>query len=251
MVYRNRMLLSLFLFCGAISAFGQTLENVKAAFDGEKMVITYDLGFTDANQKFKVAFYSSHDSYARPLSFITGDAGESVHVGKANKVIWDVKNTLPPDFDGDITIKIKTSKVVAVEAVTKLSLKPLDRNVYKKGQTVQVEWKGGKPSDKIHIDLYKDGTLQQKLTESLGNSPQLYQWMLPKDLKGSGYSFRIANSSDQTNSGNFKVKPKIPLMLKVLPVLMIGGVVVALGGSKSTITDQTPNIDLPGPIKPN
>ena len=245
---RKLTLLGMTLMGVLTFAFAQTIENVKTTFDGERVIITYDLNNSDLTQKFKVVLYSSHNKYGFPLHSLVGDVGENVLPGKGKRVSWEVRKELPPDFDAELSIKVKAAMIIPI---IKLEAKPLAKSGYKKGQTVQVEWKGGKPSDKIHIDLYKDGALQQKLTESLGNSPQLYQWMLPKDLKGSGYSFRIANSSDQTNSGNFKVKPKIPLMLKVLPVLMIGGVVVALGGSKSTPTDPTLNNDLPGPIKPN
>ena len=250
MVYRNRMLHSLLLFCGAISAFGQTLENVKAAFDGEKMVITYDLGFTDANQKFKVAFYSSHDNFARPLSSTTGDVGESVHVGKSNKVIWDVKNTLPPDFDGEITIKIKTNKVLAAApSATKLSLKPLDKNVYKKGQSVEVKWQGGSPDEKVNIELYRGSELKLRLADKISNS-QMHTWKIPKGVKGKDYTLRISNAANATelsNSQEFAVKPKVPILFIILPVAVAGGLVAILG------TEPPPpaNENLPGPVKPN
>lgn len=241
--YRKLALVSLGLMGILKFATAQSIENVKTTFDGERILITYDLNNSDLTQKFNVALYSSHNKYGFPIQSLAGDAGENVLPGKGKRVSWEVRKELPTDFDADIFIKVKAAKGIPL---VKLEAMPLAKSGYKKGQTVQVEWKGGKPSDKIHIDLYKDGALQQKLTESLSNSPQLYQWMLPKDLKGSGYSFRIANSSDQTNSGNFKVKPIIPLMLKVLPVLVIGGVVVALGGSKPA------NNDLPAPpVKTN
>ena len=237
---------SQFFMLATLIANGQTVENIKAVFDGEKMVVTYDLEFTDVNQKFKVALFSSHDSYSRPLSFTTGDVGESVHVGKANKVIWDVKNTLPPDFDGDITIKIKTSLVAAPPSV-KLSMKPFDKGTYKKGQSVEVNWIGGKSTDNVNIDLLKGSEIKLRVAEKISNN-QHHTWTVPKKgVVGKGYVLRIssaANATELSNSQFFTVKPKVPLLLKILPVAAVGGVIAFL-------TDSPVAADLPGPVKPN
>lgn len=243
-----KALLSVFLcFVLGFSCCGQTLENVNASFDGEKMVITYDLGFTDANQKFKVALYSSHDNYTTPIAFSTGDLGENVMPGKAKRVVWEVKNSLPADFDSDITLKVKASKVMPV--VVKLVINPLSKTAYKKGQTVEVQWQGGKPTDKINIELYKDKELQNKLAENVSNS-QSYKWAVPKTLKGKGYSIHISNATDQSNSQSFTIKPKMPLLLIIAPVVVLGGVIAFVGGSKSPEKTPPGDEDLPGPTKP-
>ena len=101
----------LLLFLGLMACHGQKVENVRGAFDGEKLNITYDLNGSDATQKFKVSFYSSHDNYANALSFVTGDVGDNVVAGKAHRATWDVKTTLPSDFDKEIFIKVKAAPV--------------------------------------------------------------------------------------------------------------------------------------------
>jgi hypothetical protein len=251
-VFRNLSSLLLVLLIGS-TTYCQTLENVKASFDGEKMVITYDLGFTDTNQKFKVALFSSHDSYGRPLSFVTGDVGEAVHIGKTNRVVWDVRNTLPADFEGEITIKIKTSKVVAPASATKLSLKPLDKNTYKKGQSIEVRWLGGNPDEKVNIELFKGNDLKLRVAEKIGNT-QHFTWTIPKGgVVGKEYILRISNAANATelsNSQFFAVKPKVPLLLKIAPVLVVGGVVAFLSGSKSPKDAPVIVEELPGPVKP-
>jgi hypothetical protein len=87
----------------------QTLEKLTATFDGEKMIVTYNLAYADASQKFKVALYSSHDNFKQPI-MVTGDAGENVLPGAAKRAVWDAKRTLPADFDGDIQIKLKAAR---------------------------------------------------------------------------------------------------------------------------------------------
>lgn len=213
------------------------------------MVITYDLSFADANQKFKVALYSSHDNYARPLSFITGDVGESVHIGKTNKIVWDVKNTLAPDFDADITFKIKTSKIAAT--ATKLSLIPLRSASYKKGQTVDVKWTGGSTDEKVNVELYKGNELKLRVADKIGND-QHYNWIIPKGVKGKDYSLRISNAANATelsNSQIFSVKPKVPILFIIVPVVVVGGVVAILAGGSESPPGGEDN--LPGPVKPN
>jgi hypothetical protein len=235
-------------------SYSQKLENLRASFDGEKMVITYDLLFADPAQKFRVTLYSSHDNYARPLSLVTGDVGESVAPGVTNRVVWDVRNSLPPNFDAEVTIKIKTSKAAAADVV-KLSLKPFDKSVYKKGESVAILWVGGSSSDQVNIDLLKGSKVVKRVVEKTPNA-QRYTWQIPKNEKaGKGYVLRVSSATTTTelsNSQFFVIKPRIPLIVKILPVVVIGGVVAVLAGKKGggPANDDTEE-DLPGPVKPN
>ncbi len=234
------------LMAGFFATRGQSIENLKTTIDGDRVVITYDLSYIDSNQKFRIALYSSHDNYSSSLHSITGDLGENIAPGRGKRVVWDAKNSLPADFDSDITIKVKASKIVVA---AKLDLKPLAKSGFKKGQTMDVQWQGGRPTDKINIELYKDGGLQQKLGETQ-NSSQSYSWSIPKELKGKGYSVRISDGTDQSKSGDFSIKPKIPLLLIIAPVAVVGGVLAFSGGSKSKDTPVVSD-ELPGPVKPN
>jgi hypothetical protein len=233
----------------ANAAVGQTLTNLKASFDGEKMVITYDLIFSDPNQKFKVSFYSSHDNYGRALSLITGDAGESVSPGQGNRVVWDAKNTLPADFDADVTIKIKVNKIGV-----KLSTKPLDKTAFKPGDSLTLRWAGGDPGGKVNVALFKGDERQLQVAQGISNK-QEFMWVVPKGVKGKEYVLRVSNASneaDLSNSQLFSVKPKVPLYLKILPIaaLAIGGAAIAVAGGGEE--PPPPGEDeLPGPVKPN
>ena len=60
---------------------------------------------------------------------------------------------------------------------------------------------------------------------------------IPGSVKpGKDYRIKITdakNSEEAVYTGYFKVTPKVPLLLKVIPVLAVGGVVAFLaGGSK-------------------
>jgi hypothetical protein len=242
--------LCLLLFSYAIT--GQTLTNLKASFDGEKMVVTYDLNYSDPNQKFKVNFYSSHDNYGRALSLISGDAGESVSPGQGNRVVWDVKNTLPADFEADIRIKIKASRA---GGAAKLATKPLEKTSYKAGQSVTLQWAGGTPGGKVNIGLYKGDERQMQVADGVSNSGE-FKWLVPKKgVKGKGYTLRVSsagNDVDLSNTQAFAVKPKVPLYLIIIPVaaLAVGGAAIALSGGGDPPPPPADE-DLPGPVKPN
>jgi hypothetical protein len=220
----------------------QALDNVKTSFDGERVTITYDLNHTDGSRKFNVVLYSSHNNYGSPVVSLTGHVGENVLPGKTKRVAWEVRKDLPPDFDTDVVIKVK-----ATEAIRPLAATPLARKAYKKGQQIQVQWQGGRPTDKLNIELLKDGAVQQKLAENVNNS-QAFTWSVPKEMKGKGYSLKISNAAEQSSSDLFRIRRKVPLVFIIAPVALIGGAVALLGGGEKP--GETAS-DLPGPVKPN
>ena len=239
------ILLVSFLVWATASSHAQIVENINASFDGEKMVITYDLRFTDANQKFKIVLYSSQDNYSQPLMLVTGDTGENVLPGKVKRVVWDAKSVLPTYFDGDIRIKIKASKMAA----PKLIFDPLTLKTYKRGRTISIKWTGGYATDMVIIELYKEKTFNLLVADKMNNTAA-YEWKMPKSVKGRNYTLRITNAArpdEQAESQAFRVKPSVPFLVKILPILAAGGI-IALSSGDSPGPHDTP---LPGPVNPD
>ena len=232
------------LVCATASSQAQIVENINASFDGEKMVITYDLRFTDANQKFKIVLYSSQDNYSEPLLLVTGDTGENVLPGKVKRVVWDAKSVLPEYFDGDIRIKIKASKI----APPKLVFEPLALKTYKRGRTISMKWTGGYSTDQVIIELYKEKAFNLLVADKMNNTAT-YEWKMPKSVKGRNYTLRITNAArpdEQAESQAFRVKPSVPLLVKILPILAAGGIIALSSGPHPPQPDGT----LPGPVNP-
>lgn len=228
----------------AFGAAAQKVENVNATLEGEKVSITYDLNYDDPTQPFKVALYSSHDNYTQPLSFLSGDYGDHVVPGKARRVVWDVKNALPPNFDSEINIKIRITKTEP--EVAKISVRPLDRSIYKKGSTIEMHWSGGRPGEKLTIELLKNNVVRNKIAENVSNTHR-YSWIMPKKSKaGKGYSLRVTHASkptEFTDSQVFAIRPAFPLLAKTLPVI---------GAAAIFLWPKPPPDDvLPGPIRPD
>jgi hypothetical protein len=163
--------------------------------------------------------------------------------------VWDAKSVLPSEFDGDIRIKIKATKMAA----PKLAFEPLALETYKKGRTISMKWTGGYPSDKVTIELYKNNVNNLLVADKIDNSAS-YDWKMPKSVKGKNYMLRVSNAArpdEQADSQVFRVKPRTPFLVKILPILAAGVVAVILSGDDGGGPDgPTGDSVLPDPIKP-
>ncbi|MFT6035843.1 MAG: hypothetical protein ACJAT1_001686 [Marivirga sp.] len=231
----------LFLFAAQLS-YAQTVENIKLDFDGDRMKITYDLVASTTNEKYNITLYSSYDNFQKPLFSVTGDVGDNVPVGRQKSVSWNLKQELPADFNDEIAIKVK-----ATEMAGAYKLQPL-ANSFKRGKALQLLWEGGSPNDQVKIDLLRNKVFQQTITQTKNNKS--HTWNIPKDFeKGDGYTLRLTSVSDadqSMNSTSFQIKSKMPLLLKIAPVVLVGVLVGVLSGGG----DPPVSNELPGPINP-
>lgn len=249
---RSILLIFLFLFCCQLPILlAQSVENINASFDGEKITVSYVLNYSEVSQKFKIELYSSHDNYSQPLQ-VTGDAGENVLPGRTKLVVWNAKESLPSDFDADVRIKIKAIKMAAPA----LAFEPLELKTYKKGRTISMKWTGGYRSDKVTIELQKNKVIDQRVAELIDNNGA-YEWKMPKNVKGKNYQLVLTNASQKSSepitSDEFRVKPRTPFIVKILPVLVAGVVAVILSGNDGGGSGSGGTVDydtLPGPAKP-
>ena len=127
-----------------------------------------------------------------------------------------------------------------------------ERSSYKRGSTLEMAWVGGTPQDKLNVELLRDSVVQQKIAENIINT-QKFSWSIPMNIKpGDNYVVRVIKT-DSTEvisvTQPFIIRRKIPLLLKVIPIVAVGTVfvVVAAGSGSGTSTSD----DLPTPIKPN
>lgn len=236
------------LFLIILPGYSQKIDNITAEFDGERIIITYDLETGKPNDKFNVVLKSSHDNYAKPLKFLMGDAGSNVLPGTKNRIIWDVKNELPSDFNGNVTIKFEVEAIIplVIEEKSSLSAKPLMKNSYKRGTELKVDWTGGMRSNNIKVDLFKDNNFSETIT-TVPNDKRTFTWNIPKKQKKGSYFLRLSDGSDISPTQIFTIKPKTPFIVKVLPVLAVGaGVYFLVSGDGGGKTEP----DLPEPIGP-
>ncbi len=211
-----------------LTCWSQSINNVRATFQDGKITITYDITGGNEKQVYNVSVYSSHDNFSIPLLSVDGDVGPNKQPGVSKSIVWDAKLDLG-EYKGPLTFRVSADPVPLPYSFTK----PNTATSYRRGKQATIEWEGGVDSDNITIELMKDGAVLQQLSNARNSGIQ--NWAIPKDMeKGAGYSLRLRSSSDQSITSNlFSIKSKIPLVLKIAPVVVVGGVVALLasGGS--------------------
>ena len=225
-----------------VSAFSQSIENVRASFADGKVTIAYDLLRTDPNQTYFVEVSGSHNNYSSPLKTVSGDVGANIKGGSGKKIIWDAKAELVT-YKGEITFRVKGNPVAAWVFKT-----PTEGGSIRRGKSTTIQWEGGSPQQPVTVELYKGSEKVETLAQ--GNAGTSYTWLVPKDFEKGNYSIKLSAGGQNISSGTFSVKAKIPLLLKVLPVAVIGGLAAVLSGGGGG--GETPTAsDLPTAPDPN
>ena len=210
--------------------FSQKLENLKAEVTGEKIIVTYDITGSQPDDSYNISLYSSQDKYTAPLTLVTGDVGKKIKEGKNKRIEWDA----PSEFNG---IKGTLLFEVHAELVAKLTLQNSIDHV-RRGKVAPIAWRGGDQHTPVKIELVKGsevmgviGTIKDKRT---------FDWKIPAHQKtGKDYHLRLTNGKEVINSKTFSIQPKVPLLLKILPVAGVGvAAFLVLNGSKDSGTKE-------------
>ncbi|MEJ0031214.1 MAG: hypothetical protein WDO15_12925 [Bacteroidota bacterium] len=241
----KRLLLGpLVLLCYVASAQVVTIKEVELS--GEKIVVTYDLDDNNPNNEYLLNLYTSKDNYAQAVANVTGDIGMDIKPGTDKKVEWNLVKEYG-GYKGRLALELRGKVYVPF-----IRLKDFKATgTYRRGKTYNLNWKAGN-SDPVNIELYKGG---QRITGEM-NHPNngSYDLYIPSHAKpGTDYKIKFtdARSSDENfATQTFRVRPKIPLLLKILPVAVVGTVIFILtskGGSKG---EGGGGDDIPDPAFP-
>ena len=88
---KDKLLIVVFSLLLSPAVSGQTIKNIKASQDGDKVQITYDLLDTD-NKDFFIRAYASNDggkSFKIGVSNAVGDVNAMVKPGLQRKITWN------------------------------------------------------------------------------------------------------------------------------------------------------------------
>jgi hypothetical protein len=236
----------LFLSLGfAVSAQKIAVKKVELA--GDKIIVHYDLDDSNPNNEYQINLFSSTNNFGTPLARITGDAGNEITPGLNKKITWNVKDELGP-YKGKLALEVRGRVFIPVAKLSNVTT----RSKFKRGKSHSITWKAGN-TNPIHIELLKGG---QRISGEL-NQPNngTFTLYFPEHAAiGKDYTIRITdarNSDDVVNSQPFAVTRKVPLLLKVIPVMAVGGilaVVVGGGGGGGGGTGGTSTIPDPPAI---
>jgi hypothetical protein len=197
-------------------------------------------------QVFNVDLYSSHNDYSSPLLYVSGDTGKDIKPGIDKKLVWQTKELI--NFDGQLSFDVR-----AILTFSPFVIKsPKQLASYKRGKSYTIDWIGGIPTEKVKLQLFRADTKVNDIVtvENKGN----YQWTVPGKIKpGNKYQIKVSSEVGQDNSrlsNNFKLRRRVPLLVKALPIILIGaGTYLILNNGEETEDPEKnwlPVPDVPG-----
>lgn len=225
-------------------AIAQNVTIKKVELAGDKVLVYFDLDDSNSSHEFSLNMYASRDNFTVPLAKVKGDVGQEIKPGPNKKIEWRIIEEYG-GYKGKLALEIRGKVYVPFVKLQNFGTE----QSYKRGKSYSLNLKAGS-TNPIHVELYKGS---QRVSGEM-NHPNngAYTLTIPSTAKpGSDYRLKITDSrsnDDVVYSPLFKVKPKVPTVVKLLlPVAVIGGAVVALGGGskKDTGTKTAPDIALP------
>lgn len=219
--YLRRFLLVFFggVFFVLSKGHAQSIDNVQVEVDGDNINVSFDLGYKSSIQeKYDIEIYSSRDNYSKPLVVKEGQLKDVPAMNRRITYVLDGMENFA-EFKGEVDFQIIATMVYAPIVIDR----PYQSEKYKRGSMVQVKWHGGIENETFNVDLYKDGVKMQTLDQN--NEFGSYSWMMPKQQKKGNYKIAIQSEKNSLNrvlSPEFKVKARVPFIVKFLPVLAAG-----------------------------
>jgi len=206
-------------------ANAQKVSVTKVELIAERVVVTYDLEYSNASQDFLINLYGSKDNFTVPLTKVTGDVGPEVKPGTNKKIEWKIRDEYG-GYKGKLSLEIRGKVYVPVIRLQDFGT----TQSYKKGKQYEIIWKPGN-ANPVNIELFKGNDRVQGDMAQPNNGE--YTLNVPSSLQnGKDYRLRFTdsrNGEDVIFTPYFKVVPKIPGAVKILvPVLVVGGVAAVL-----------------------
>jgi len=177
---------------------------------------------------------------------VSGDVGNDISAGKGKKITWLVHDELG-DIKSDLSLRVIYVLMPPFVDVSS----PQASQMFRRGKASSILWQGSNQGS-IDLDLHQNGLRLRSVGNNVPNTGS-YSWSLPKDMeKGKNYTIRFSdpgNPSKSVMSGQFTIGSKVPLVLKVVPIIVVGGFTIwciqNCGDEKPPIKEDTPLIVLP------
>jgi hypothetical protein len=237
------------LVLAGFTVFGQTISVTKVELSGKKVIVYYDLDDNNPNNEYLLNLYASKDNYAAALTKVNGDVGPEIKPGTGKKIEWSITEEYG-EYAGKLALEVRGRVYVPFVKLQNFNT----AKVYKRGKSYDLAWKPGN-SNPINIELYKGG---QRIDGNV-NHPNngAFTLFIPAHAKkGNDYRLKISdakNSEEVIYTDLFKVRHKIPLVVKAGLPLVVAGVIIAIlpkgddGGDKKTDNgNEIPIPNLPG-----
>lgn len=249
---KNHLLVVSLIFAPFLFASGQTIKNIQARAEKNKVIINYDLVSTLEGQKFTVELRSSINNFSAPLKEVEGDVGPDQTAGLGKTITWNALKE-QGNFSGSVTFEVVATvtfsplTIVAPTAVTKGKI----------GKPLEIKWQGGSKDRALKMAILQGGTPIDEIP-NVGNSGS-YSWTVPKTTpKGDNYKIKLfdpTKPNDAVMSAEFQLK-KTSILVYVIPGAVAAGVAAYLifsggnGGDNGGGTTPPPSGELATPPPP-
>ena len=207
-------------FTGIHQSYGQQFEITSIEKTAEEVVVNYDLLDTTRNRFYTVYLYLISDSTIAPVKHASGDVGLEVKPGVRNQIRWAAKKELGSRFKGRVQLEVRGKVYVPF-----IEFESFPENQgLKRGKTYPFAWSGKSSSNILSFKLYKGDELKVVLPE-IPNTGDA-EITMPKSVKPGKYRFVITDSRNKdqiVNSPIFIIERRVPFLVKLIPVALIGG----------------------------
>lgn len=239
---------TLVLAIGLLSShwvFSQNLQFNRVEIADNKVIVHYDLNDEKTERTYLVNLFSSQDNFTKELTKVSGDVGTEVKPGVDKKIVWDLTKELG-NFKGDLVFEVRGRIYVPFVKLNEME----EGKIFKRGKSYPLTWSSGNLSGQVNIELYKGTSRISGDT----NQPNVgkFDWSVPGNAKsGNDYQLRFTNTKDRNDvvySRPFTIRPKIPLVVKAVGVVAIGGLIYVLtrpSPSPNPITEKIPGLVSP------
>ncbi|HEY0652164.1 MAG TPA: Ser-Thr-rich GPI-anchored membrane family protein [Chryseosolibacter sp.] len=208
----------------ALQITAQTVVIKKIHLGGDKITVTYDLEDGDPNHFYRIQLFASKDNFAFPLNLVSGDVGLDIKPGVNKKIDWEIFKEYG-QYTGKLALEVRGKVFVPVARLNNSSLK----SSYKRGKILPLQWAPGSNTP-VHLELF-NGTEKVASELNVPNNGH-FSLMVPANARpGKNYRIKITSSRSADEfvyTRFFAVKRKVPLVLKAIPVLAVGGVLMLL-----------------------
>lgn len=226
------LLTAALLSAGCAAAQSVTISKVELA--GDKIIVHYNLENSNPTSNFLLNLYESRDNFATPLAKVAGDVGSEVKPGSNKKIEWNIRQEYG-NYKGKLALELRGKVYVPFVKLQSFAV----ASSYKRGKAHDIVWQPGN-TDPVNIELFK-GKERIQGSMSQANNGSFVLNIGSSVKTGSDYHLRFSstkNNDEVFTTHDFKIKPKIPMLLKVLPVIIIGGGVAAVAGGGGGKTDN-------------
>ncbi len=231
------------LWTHAHFGISQSVEIKNIELSEGKVEIAFNLNDSIVGRYYTVRLYSSEDNFLNPLTELSGDVGMEVPPGAYKKVIWHAQKELGSSYNGKIGLELRARVYVPFINVDDFKdIKTMTRH-----RRQSITWSGGRSSNILNFNLYRK---EDKITtfSNIANVGH-HDLELPAHIKpGKGYYFLISdikNKDEVVRTSEFRIKRKVPLLLKVVPVFGIAGAATLINPSSHGGGGSIPDPILP------